>query len=71
MAFTTTRIPVKTVILPQAEASSILVEQARHLGFKQLNKDFMESGQLVFSAPPALNCPFWTKTTKAVLKSFR
>ena len=30
----------------------------------------MESGQLVFSTPSTLKYPFWTKTTKAVLKSF-
>ena len=45
------RIPAETVILPQTEASSILAEQARGRGFKQLERDFMESGQLVFSTP--------------------
>ena len=54
---TGTRIPAETVILPQAEASSVLAEQARALGFKQLDKGFLESGQLVFSARPALKCP--------------
>ena len=48
------RIPAETVILPQTEVSSILVEQARGLGFKQLEKGFMESGQLVFSTPSML-----------------
>ena len=45
------------VILPLTEASSILAEQAQGLSFKQLERGFMESGQLFFAAPPALKCP--------------
>ena len=65
------KIPAETVLLHQAEASSIIASQARALGFKQQEKGFMDSGQLVFSAPKEMECPFWTKATKAVLKSFR
>ena len=31
----------------------------------------MESGQSVFSTPSEVKYPFWTKATKAILKSFR
>ena len=31
----------------------------------------MDSGQLVFSDPSEMECSFWIKATKAVLKSFR
>ena len=48
------------MILPQSEASSILEDQARGLGYKQLEKGFMESSQLVFSIPSTLKYPFWT-----------
>ena len=65
------KIPAETVILHQAEASSVVANHSRSLGFTQEEKGLIESHQLVFTAPSDVKCPFWIKATKAVLKSFR
>ena len=65
------KIPAETVILPQSEASALMATYARKHGFTQEEKGLIESRQLVFSAPKDLKLPFWTKATKAVLKSFK
>ena len=65
------RIPVETVILPQAETAAILGKHARTREFKQLDSGLMGGSELVFVPPKTMKTPFFVKALKAVLKSYK